>query len=104
MAGFATRVDHTLLGSSRTQLAAVLQIVVVRHVGFQAALRRVLRVAGDQLLLVPRRKEVEWIARVAVDELEVRAGHGELAESQLRAREIDVIRTRGIGWRERRGT
>ena len=50
-------------------------VIEVRHVGPEPSGRRVLRVPRNQLGLVLRREEVEWISLVGVDELQVGVCH-----------------------------
>ena len=66
-------------------------LVVVGHVHLQPKRGGVLRIAGDQLVVIAVLEEVEGVARVVVDELHVSVGHGQLAEFQHASRVIHVV-------------
>src|SRR5262245_27081941 len=59
---------------------AAWQVVVVGHMRFESPLRRDLRVTRHELLVPPVNGKIEWIARIAVDELEIRLRHRQFAE------------------------
>src|SRR5881397_2154350 len=54
-------------------------------------IRRVLRVAGDELVVIPSAIEIEGIAGIHVDELQIRLRHREFAKPDRAAAEPDVI-------------
>ena len=72
------------------RLLLMMEIVVVRHEGPQPSCRSVLR-TGDELSLVPRRKEVERVVRVGMNQLQVGVVHRQLAETDGAASEVDVV-------------
>ena len=66
--------------------------VQVRHVDLQAAVSGVLRIAGDQLLDVAGRREVERVGLVFVDQFEVSVVHRQPAEAQDVAAKVKAAR------------
>src|SRR4051794_24359197 len=84
----------SIYGHSPIELSSarrLLQVVEVGHVGFQPFGGSVLRIARHELRVVPRRKEIERIARIQVDELQIGLAHGQLPERDGAASEIDVV-------------
>src|SRR5262245_2456645 len=75
----------------RGRRGAPIDLVGIGHDGDQAEVRRGARVAGDQLAGVVRQVEEERIAWVGVDDAQVGALHGELAEAQLATLEEHVV-------------
>src|SRR5690349_18563259 len=71
--------------------ARILYLSVIRHPNDQTMRRRIAGVAGNELTVVIREREVERSARIGVDDLQVGVRHGELAEPQNAAAMIDVI-------------
>jgi hypothetical protein len=67
------------------------KIVVVRHVSPQAAVGRRFRIPRHQLLVPAIDGEVERIAWVLVDELQVGVGHRQLAKRKLTATPVNVV-------------
>src|SRR6185436_6423482 len=73
-------------GFSRTLLFGA-EVAEVRHVGPERVVRRVLRVARDELLVVLLGIEIEGVLGIHVDELQVGLRHDELPETDAAAAE-----------------
>jgi hypothetical protein len=67
------------------------KVVVIRHMRFEAAIRSVLGIARDKLVVPTVDREVEGVARVLVNQLEVGIRHRQLPKLQPSAEPVDMV-------------